>query len=107
MPLKFEAGTPAFVEAIGLGAAVDYLSALGMDAVRAHESEMTAYALERVAEVPGANIIGPTDPDIRGGVVTFTLTRFTRMIWHRCSIVRAWRFGPGIIVRNHCISGWG
>lgn len=75
VPLKFEAGTPAFVEAIGLGAAVDYLSALGMDAVRAHEREITAYALERMAEVPGARIIGPTDPAVRGGVVTFTLDR--------------------------------
>jgi cysteine desulfurase/selenocysteine lyase len=75
VPLKFEAGTPAFVEAIGLGAAVDYLSALDMAAVRAHERAITAYALERVAEVPGAKIIGPTNPDIRGGVVTFTLDK--------------------------------
>jgi len=75
VPVKFEAGTPAFVEAIGLGAAVDYLSALGMGAVREHEQEITAYALERMAEVPGAKIIGPTDPDVRGGVVTFTLDK--------------------------------
>jgi cysteine desulfurase/selenocysteine lyase len=75
VPLKFEAGTPAFVEAIGLGAAVDYLSALGMDAVREHEREITTYALERMAEVPGAKIVGPTDPAVRGGVVTFTLDR--------------------------------
>lgn len=75
VPVKFEAGTPAFVEAIGLGAAVDYLSALGMDVVRAHEKEITTYALERMAEVPGAKIIGPTDPEIRGGVVTFTLDK--------------------------------
>ena len=75
VPLKFEAGTPAFVEAIGLGAAVDYLSALGMDAVREHEREITAYALERVAEIPGATLVGPTDADVRGGVVTFTLDK--------------------------------
>jgi cysteine desulfurase/selenocysteine lyase len=75
VPLKFEAGTPAFVEAIGLGAAVDYLSALGMPAVRQHEQAMTAYALERLSEVNGVRIIGPTDPRIRGGVVTFTLDR--------------------------------
>jgi cysteine desulfurase/selenocysteine lyase len=73
VPLKFEAGTPAFVEAIGLGAAVDYLSALGMDNVRAHEKEITAYALERLSEVPGLNLIGPADANIRGGVATFTL----------------------------------
>jgi cysteine desulfurase/selenocysteine lyase len=72
-PLKFEAGTPAFVEAIGLGAAVDYLQAIGMDAVRAHERELTAYALERLGELPGLRIYGPTDPDLRGGVVTFTV----------------------------------
>jgi cysteine desulfurase/selenocysteine lyase len=73
VPLKFEAGTPAFVEAIGLGAAVDYLSALGMDAVRAHERELTAYALDRLSEVPGLTLIGPNNPEIRGGVATFTL----------------------------------
>ncbi len=73
VPLKFEAGTPAFVEAIGLGAAADYLTALGMDDVRAHEKEITAYALERMSEVPGLNLIGPTDPEIRGGVATFTM----------------------------------
>lgn len=73
VPVKFEAGTPAFVESVGLGAAADYLMALGMDAVRAHEREVVAYALERISEVPGATIIGPTDPDIRGGALTFTL----------------------------------
>jgi cysteine desulfurase / selenocysteine lyase len=73
IPVKFEAGTPSFVESIGLGAAVDYLSALGMPAVRAHEREIVAYALERLSEVPGATLLGPTDPDIRGGAVTFTL----------------------------------
>jgi cysteine desulfurase/selenocysteine lyase len=75
VPFKFEAGTPAFVEAIGLGAAVDYLSGLGMGEVREHEREITAYALDRMAEVPGARVLGPTDPDIRGGVLTFTLDR--------------------------------
>jgi cysteine desulfurase / selenocysteine lyase len=73
LPWKFEAGTPAIAEAIGLGTAVDYLSALGMDAVRAHEHETIAYALERLSEVPGLTIIGPDDPDRRGGVATFTL----------------------------------
>lgn len=73
VPVKFEAGTPAFVEAVGLGAAVDYLNALGMDDVRAHEKEITTYALERMSEVPGLNLIGPADAEIRGGVATFTL----------------------------------
>lgn len=75
VPLKFEAGTPAFVEAIGLGAAVDYLSQLGMEAVRAHEHEITSYALERMAEIPGMNIYGPTDASVRGGVVTFNVDK--------------------------------
>ncbi|HET7088260.1 MAG TPA: cysteine desulfurase [Anaerolineae bacterium] len=73
LPWKFEAGTPAIAEGIGLGAAVDYLSGLGMDAVRAHERETIAYALERLAEVPTVAIYGPMDPDIRGGVATFNL----------------------------------
>jgi len=72
-PLKFEAGTPAFVEAIGLGAAVEYLQAIGMDAVRDHERELTAYALERLSALPGVRIYGPTDPELRGGVLTFTV----------------------------------
>jgi len=75
VPLKFEAGTPAFVEAIGLGAAVDYLSQLGMEAVRAHEHEITSYALERVSEIPGVTIYGPTDTSVRGGVVTFNVDK--------------------------------
>lgn len=73
IPVKFEAGTPSFVESIGLGAAVDYLSALGMEAVRAHEHEIVSYALERLVEVPGVTILGPTDPEIRGGAVAFTV----------------------------------
>ena len=73
IPHKFEAGTPAIAEAIGLGAAVDYLSDLGMEAVRAHEKELTAYALERLVEVPGLTVYGPTDLEVRGGVATFAL----------------------------------
>jgi cysteine desulfurase/selenocysteine lyase len=73
LPHKFEAGTSAIAEVIGLGAAVDYLSALGMDNVRAHEISLTAYALERLPEVPGLTIYGPSDPERRGGVVSFTL----------------------------------
>ncbi len=75
VPFKFEAGTPAFVEAVGLGAAVDYLTALGMQAVREHERQITAYALERLSEVSGVRIFGPLDAEHRGGVVTFTLER--------------------------------
>jgi len=73
LPYKFEAGTPAIAEAIGLGAAVDYLTGLGMQAIRAHEKEIVAYAMERLAEVPGLQLLGPTDPERRGGLTTFTL----------------------------------
>lgn len=71
LPHKFEAGTPAIAEAIGLGAAVDYLTEVGMDAVAAYEHELTAYALERLEEVPGVWVFGPT-ADKKGGVASFT-----------------------------------
>lgn len=72
LPWKFEAGTPAIAEAVGLGAAVDYLQALGMDTVRAHELEITGYALEQLQQVPDIKIYGP-GVEQRGGVVSFTL----------------------------------
>ena len=72
LPWKFEAGTPAVAEAIGLGAAVDYLSALGMEHVRAHEQAIAAYALERLASVPGLRVYGPPTGE-RGGVAAFSL----------------------------------
>jgi len=73
LPNKFEAGTPAIAEAIGLGVAVDYLAGLGMEAVRAHEQAIVAYALERLSEVPGLTLYGPSDPELHGGLATFTL----------------------------------
>jgi cysteine desulfurase/selenocysteine lyase len=73
IPHRFEAGTPPIAEAVGFGAAVDYLTAVGMEAVRNHEIELTRYALERLAEVPDLTVYGPTDPDLRGGVISFTL----------------------------------
>ncbi len=73
VPNKFEAGTPNIAGAIGLGAAVDYLSALGMDRVRAHEREIVEYAMRRLADTPGVEVFGPSDPDQRGGVVSFAL----------------------------------
>ena len=72
LPQKFEAGTPAIIEAVGLGAAVAYLSALGMEKVRAHEHALTAYALERLATVPDMHLYGP-GADARGGAISFTL----------------------------------
>jgi cysteine desulfurase/selenocysteine lyase len=73
LPFKFEAGTPPIAEAVGLGAAVDYLSALGMDRVREHERELTAYLLERLHEVPGLSYVGPPEAENRGGIVSFTI----------------------------------
>ena len=71
LPYKFEAGTPNIADVVGLGAAVDYLEGVGMDNVRRHERELTAYALNRMAGVPGITLYGPRDPDRRGGVVSF------------------------------------
>ena len=71
LPWKFEAGTSAIAEGVGLGAAIDYLSALGMDAVRAHERDLTGYTLERLGEIDIVRTFGPTDLDHRGGVVSF------------------------------------
>jgi cysteine desulfurase/selenocysteine lyase len=72
LPWKFEAGTPAIIEAVGLGAAVEYLRKLGMERVREHERALTAYALKRLAAIPGMTIYGPP-AERRGGVVSFTL----------------------------------
>ena len=74
LPWKFEAGTPPIAEAVGLGAAVDYLDDLGMDAVRAHEVMLTTYALDHLNKRFGDDITiqGPTDPVERGGVLSFT-----------------------------------
>ena len=70
IPYKFEAGTMQIAQQVGLGAAVDYLDAIGMDVVRAHEEEITAYALDRLLDA-GATVFGPKDPSIRGGAVSF------------------------------------
>jgi len=72
VPYKFEAGTPSIAEAIGLGAAAEYLSALGMDWINAHERALVAYAYERLAEVEGLHILGP-GPDQRSGLISFTV----------------------------------
>ncbi len=72
LPWKFEAGTMAIAEAVGLGAAVDYLQALGMDGVFAHDRELAAYTMERLKEVPDLRVLGPP-ADRRAGVVSFTL----------------------------------
>jgi len=97
LPWKFEAGTPAIAEAVGLSAAVDYLSGVGMEAVWAHEQELAAYALERLAETPGVRMIGPPAEE-RSGVVAFTVESI-----HPHDLAQALD-GEGIAIRAgfHC-----
>jgi len=72
IPHKFEAGTPAIAEAVGFGAAVDYLSQIGMEAVEQHEQQVITYALERLEEIPGVKVFGPS-AEYKGGVASFLL----------------------------------
>jgi len=72
VPYKFEAGTPSIAEAVGLGAAAEYLSALGMDWVNAHERALVAYTYERLGQVEGLRILGP-EPEQRSGLISFTV----------------------------------
>ncbi|WP_166355147.1 SufS family cysteine desulfurase [Phytoactinopolyspora limicola] len=73
IPHKFEAGTPPIAQVVGLGAAVDYLTGLGLGAIHEHEQVLTAYALDRLAGVDGVTVIGPAEPVDRGGTVSFTV----------------------------------
>jgi len=73
LPAKFEAGTSNIAEAIGLGAAVDFVSAIGMETIREHERDLCAYALGRLAELPDVTVMGPLDAAQRGALVAFTL----------------------------------
>ena len=70
LPHKFEAGTPPIAEAYGLGIAIDYLNAVGLDAIERHERELTAYALGRLGELPYVTVLGPP-AERRGGIVSF------------------------------------
>jgi cysteine desulfurase/selenocysteine lyase len=72
VPHKFEAGTPNIAQAVGMGAAIEYLEDLGMDAVREHEMQLTKYAMDRISSI-GATIYGPKDVNDRGGVISFNL----------------------------------
>jgi len=72
-PQRFEAGVPMTAQAIGLAAACDYLSEVGMDRVHAHEEALVAHSLERLGEIPGVRVIGPLSTDARGGAVSFTV----------------------------------
>jgi cysteine desulfurase/selenocysteine lyase len=72
-PHRFEAGTPPIAQAVGLATAASYLTDLGMDQVAAHEQDVTAYALQGLATVPGLRVVGPAEPVDRGGAISFTL----------------------------------
>jgi len=98
LPWKFEAGTPAIAESIGLGAAVDYLSALGMEEVHRLEQEITAYAMEQLSTVPGLTIYGPP-ADQRGGVVSFTLADIHP---HDLASILDQEMGVAIRAGHHC-----
>jgi cysteine desulfurase / selenocysteine lyase len=99
IPWKFEAGTPAVADAIGLGVAADYLMAIGMDAVRAHERDLVEYALETLPrEVPQIELYGPLDPDLRGGVVPFNLPGI-----HPHDVAQVLdRYGIAVRAGHHC-----
>ncbi|MEU1727394.1 cysteine desulfurase [Nonomuraea sp. NPDC005692] len=99
IPHKFEAGTPPIVEAIGLGAAVDYLTAVGMDAIEAHERSLTAYALDALREVPSLRLIGPDSLDQRGSTLSFTLEGIHP---HDVGQILDDQFGVAVRVGHHC-----
>jgi cysteine desulfurase/selenocysteine lyase len=71
IPHRFEAGTPPIAEAVGLGTAVDYLTEIGLENIHRHEQAITGYLLEGLASVGGVTVLGPTDPTVRGGAVSF------------------------------------
>lgn len=73
LPWKFEAGTPNIADVIASGAAIDYLSKLGMANVRAHEIELSTYAMKKFSDLPGVTLYGPRDPQLKGGVVSFNM----------------------------------
>jgi cysteine desulfurase/selenocysteine lyase len=72
-PRKFEPGVPNMAQIVGLGAALNYLSAIGMEKIHEHETQLTKYALAKLQEIPELRIVGPTDMSLRGGAVSFTV----------------------------------
>jgi cysteine desulfurase / selenocysteine lyase len=73
IPFRFEAGTPPIIEVIGFGAAIDYLDKVGMESIAAHDDFLTRHALQVLPQVPHLEIQGPSEPEARGGVFSFTL----------------------------------
>jgi cysteine desulfurase / selenocysteine lyase len=97
LPHKFEAGTAPAAEAIGLGAAIDYLNGVGIDAIAQHEHDLVAYALDRLADVPGITLYGPP-PDRRAGIVSFNVDGIHP---HDVAQVLDWE-GVAIRAGHHC-----
>ncbi|GLX96891.1 cysteine desulfurase [Herbidospora sp. NBRC 101105] len=104
VPHKFEAGTPPIVEAIGLGAAANYLTGIGMADVRAHEKTLTGYALDALGEVPGLKVIGPRTNISRGGTISFTLKNLSGDDIHPHDVGQILddAFGIAVRVGHHC-----
>ncbi len=102
-PARFEAGTPPIAQAVGLGAAADYLSALGMENVAAHEQAITAYALESLKAIEGLRILGPDVPVDRGGAIAFTLDTLDGLEVHPHDLMQ-FLDSRGVAVRggHHC-----
>ena len=102
-PRRFEAGTPPIAQAVGLGAAVDYLAEIGMDAIVAHEQQVTAYALARLGAIEGVAILGPQVPTDRGSAVSFTLTSCDGVEVHPHDVMQLLD-SRGVAVRggHHC-----
>ncbi len=97
LPYKFEAGTPAIAEAVGFGAAVDYLTEVGLEAIEAHEHELLAYALEKLGEIEGVTCYGPP-PERRAGIVSFNVDGIHP---HDVAQVLDWE-GIAIRAGHHC-----
>jgi cysteine desulfurase/selenocysteine lyase len=99
IPWKFEAGTPAVADAVGLGVAAEYLMGLGMDRVREHEKDLVAYALEVLPrELPTLALYGPLDPELRGGVIPFNVQDV-----HPHDVAQVLdRFGIAVRAGHHC-----
>ncbi|MGB4891932.1 MAG: SufS family cysteine desulfurase [Propionicimonas sp.] len=102
-PYRFEAGTPPIAQAVGLGAAIDYLEGVGMEWVAAHETEITAYTLAGMATLPGVRVLGPTEAVDRGGAVSFVLSTTDGLEIHPHDVMQLLD-ARGIAVRggHHC-----
>jgi cysteine desulfurase / selenocysteine lyase len=98
LPHKFEAGTPPFAQAVGLGAAIDYLNEIGLEAIEAHEHELTEYALGRVGEIDGIRIYGPPSAERRGGIVSFDVEGVHP---HDVAQILGWQ-GVAVRAGHHC-----